>query len=44
MAVGTRLTDNSWSQQLNAALTAVKNSPKGIAISNKWFGKDVFNK
>lgn len=44
MAVGTRLTDTSWSQKLNEALTAVKNSPEGIAISEKWFGKNVFVK
>jgi polar amino acid transport system substrate-binding protein len=44
MAVGTRLTDVSWSQKLNEALTAVKNSPEGVAISQKWFGEDVFVK
>lgn len=44
MAVGTRLTDTTWSKQLNDALTAVKKSPEGIAISTKWFGKDVFIK
>ena len=42
MGVGTRLQDTSWSQKLNEALDAVKKSPQGAAISQKWFGTNVF--
>jgi polar amino acid transport system substrate-binding protein len=42
MGVGSSLTNTSWSTKLNEAINAVKTSPAGLAISNKWFGKNVF--
>jgi polar amino acid transport system substrate-binding protein len=42
MGVGTSLKDTAWSEKLNEALSAVKKSPAGVAISQKWFGTNVF--
>lgn len=42
MAVGTRLEDYAWRDKLNEALMAVINSEEGVAISEKWFGRNVF--
>ena len=42
MAVGTRLEDKAWNEKLNEALMAVIHSEEGVAISEKWFGRNVF--
>jgi len=42
MAVGVRLGDKAWGEKLNEALNAVMVSEEGIAIAEKWFGRNVF--